>query len=576
MAATSAFRNRFPAVIGACAVVLAQAGPWTAASAQTALVQQRLTQWWMPSTTSITTTRGNLLIVIARWQAGLPWAQYQGAATLNESQGNNCKPFAQARTDGGGNPDAAGITVAEGWYCWNLKGGAETISISGPTPGSGSNSELATSVYEFSGVDTTADPLDVAAAFTFGVQYNTFSGITTHAKGLVFNSWQDNNTSGSLDTTTFPAWPWILLANTSTPPGPTGIGHAEAVLYDRAAGADSTNWATQDNARNSVVLMASFRAAGQGAPPPTVALSVSPAARSASAQQGASAASDNAAVTLTGTNASTTTWTATKKKSWTTLTGASGTGSGTVSWSRSTGGLTVGTYVDTITVTAPGAASGSPATVFDTLKITAAVVPVALAVSPAARSTSTQVGMSAASDNAAVALTGTNASTTTWTATKKKSWTTLTTASGTGSGTVGWSRSASGLAAGTYVDTITVTAPGAASGSPATVFDTLKITAAPVPVVLAVSPGTRNVSAQQGTSAASDNATVTLTGDNASSTTWTATKKKSWTTLTVASGTGSGTVSWSRSTARTYGRHLRRHDRRHRARCGKRFAGDGD
>ncbi len=276
------------------------------------------------------------------------------------------------------------------------------------------------------------------------------------------------------------------------------------------------------------------------AAPPVLA--VSPSSRNVSVQQGSSAPGDNAAVTLTGTNGSTTAWTASKKKSWTTLTTSSGTGSGTVAWSRNASGLAAGTYVDTITVTAAGA-TGSPATVIDTLKVTA---PPVLAVSPSSRNVSVQQGSSAPGDNAAVTLTGTNGSTTAWTASKKKSWTTLTTSSGTGSGTVAWSRNASGLAVGTYVDTITVTAAGA-TGSPATVIDTLKITAAPPPLTLAVSPASRTATVQQGGTAPGDNATVTLSGTNASSTAWTATKKKSWTTLTTSSGTGSGTVAWSRN-----------------------------
>ncbi len=274
-------------------------------------------------------------------------------------------------------------------------------------------------------------------------------------------------------------------------------------------------------------------------------LAVSPSSRHASVQQGTAAPGDNAAVSLTGNNAATTSWTASRKKSWTTLTTASGTGSGTVAWSRNASGLAVGTYVDTITVTASGA-TGSPAAVIDTLSVTSVPVPLALAVAPGSRSTTVQQGTAAPGDSAAVTLTGDGASGTTWTATKKKSWTTLTKSTATGSAMVTWTRNASGLAAGTYVDTITVTAAGA-TGSPATVIDTLKVTAVPVPLTLAVAPASRSATVQQGGSAPADNATVTLTGDNASSTTWTATKKKSWTTLTTASGTGSGTVAWSRN-----------------------------
>ncbi len=281
-----------------------------------------------------------------------------------------------------------------------------------------------------------------------------------------------------------------------------------------------------------------------GSPSPLV-LAVSPGSRNAAAQQGTAAPGDNATVTLSGDNSSTTAWTASKRKTWTTLTTATGTGSGTVTWTRNATGLAVGTYVDTITVSASGA-SGSPARVIDTLRITAVPVPLVLAVSPASRNAAAQQGTAAPGDNATVTLSGDNSTTTAWTASKRKSWTTLTTSSGTGSGTVTWTRNATGLAVGTYVDTITVSATGA-SGSPARVIDTLRITAVPVPLVLAVSPASRNAAAQQGTAAPGDNATVTLSGDNSSTTAWTASKRKTWTTLTTATGTGSGTVTWTRN-----------------------------
>src|SRR5690606_15918302 len=101
---------------------------------------------------------------------------------------------------------------------------------------------------------------------------------------------------------------------------------------------------------------------------------------------------------------------------------------------------------------------------------------------------------------------------------------------------------------GVYVDTITVTASGA-NGSPARVIDTLVITAPPVPLAIWVAPASRCVEVRQGSAAAGGSATVTLTGDGASNASWTAAKKKSWTTLTTASGTGNGTVSWTRNTS---------------------------
>ena len=289
---------------------------------------------------------------------------------------------------------------------------------------------------------------------------------------------------------------------------------------------------------------------GGGSPPPPpppppvpLALAVSPASRSTSAVAGTAVGGDSATVTLTGDNSSSAAWSASKKKAWTTLTTANGTGSGKVKWNRSTNGLAAGTYVDTITVSVAGV---TPRIVIDTLIVTAAPVPLALTVSPTSRSASAQAGTAAPSDEATVTITGDGSSSAAWSATKKKAWTTLTTANGTGSGTVAWNRITNGLAAGTYVDTITVSVAGV---TPRTIIDTLTITSAPVPLALSVSPASRSTSAVAGTAVGGDSATVTLTGDNSSSAAWSASKKKAWTTLTTAGGTGSGTVKWNRSTS---------------------------
>jgi minor extracellular protease Epr len=283
------------------------------------------------------------------------------------------------------------------------------------------------------------------------------------------------------------------------------------------------------------------------AAPVPVTIAVSPAARSATIQAGNSAPNTSVAVTLTGDNAGTTNWSATDNASWTSITTGSGTGSGTLAWNRTTTALGVGTYVDTITVSASGAVN-SPVKVYDTLHVTAAPVPVTIAVSPSARSATIQAGGSAPNTSVAVTLSGNDAGTTNWSATHKASWTSITTGSGTGSGTLAWSRSTSTLAVGTYVDTFTVSASGAVN-SPVLVFDTLHVTAVPVPVTISVNPIARNATIQVGNSAPNTSVAVTLSGDNAATTTWSTTHKASWTSITSGSGTGSGTLAWSRSTS---------------------------
>ena len=238
-----------------------------------------------------------------------------------------------------------------------------------------------------------------------------------------------------------------------------------------------------------------------GGTPTPLSLAVSPAARSTSVQQGNAATSSQASVTIAGTGASSTSWSASRRSTWLALTTASGTGSGVVTWTRNAAGLLPGTYVDTVTIAAAGVAN-SPVRVFDTLKVTAAP-PVVMAVSPAGRAVTIQQGGVAPGDNVSLTLTGFNASATSWTVGRRSSWLALAATAGTGSGTIAWTRNASGLAAGTYVDTLTISSAGV-TGSPTTVYDTLRITAAPVPVVIAASPGAQAATAQLGQAAAAE------------------------------------------------------------------------
>jgi hypothetical protein len=96
--------------------------------------------------------------------------------------------------------------------------------------------------------------------------------------------------------------------------------------------------------------------------------------------------------------------------------------------------------------------------------------PLALAMSPTSRRVQIDEGSTALiRDSASVVLSGETSGATMWTASKRRAWTTLTNAAGTGSGRLRWNRNPTGLAAGVWVDTITVSA-GALS---ARVIDTM-------------------------------------------------------------------------------------------------------
>jgi photosystem II stability/assembly factor-like uncharacterized protein len=276
----------------------------------------------------------------------------------------------------------------------------------------------------------------------------------------------------------------------------------------------------------------------------SLTLAVVPGVQRDTAMQGATdVRTDSAAVVLTGTGAGSSAWNATHgSAAWITLVNAAGTSSGTLTWTRDPTGLAAGTYVDTLTVTAAGAVD-SPWMLFDSLVVQGALT---LTVSPTSRSANIIAGTTdPLADSATVTLSGSGAATATWSAgAAKGTWLTFVTAGGTGSGMLRWQYNASALTAGTYVDTITVAAAGAA-GSPATLVDTL-VVAYPA---LAVAP---TLATKTGTSGSADlihdTAQVTLDGGNDLTTTWTATHgSAAWLTLGTTSGTGSGSITWTRS-----------------------------
>ncbi|HEY3455101.1 MAG TPA: malectin domain-containing carbohydrate-binding protein, partial [Bryobacteraceae bacterium] len=204
---------------------------------------------------------------------------------------------------------------------------------------------------------------------------------------------------------------------------------------------------------------------------PTPKLQVSGSSLSFSAIAGGS---DPAAQTIGISNSGggTLNWTASKTQSWLTLSATVGTAPATLSIGANVADLAAGTYSDTVTISAPGA-DGSPQTVNVTLNIAAAPP------SPALNLSSTSLSFSATaggSNPAAKNITVTNSGggTLNWTAGKTQSWLILSAASGTALSNLGLSVSIAGLAAGTYTDTVTIAAAGAA-GSPQAVGVTLTV-----------------------------------------------------------------------------------------------------
>jgi uncharacterized PurR-regulated membrane protein YhhQ (DUF165 family) len=277
-----------------------------------------------------------------------------------------------------------------------------------------------------------------------------------------------------------------------------------------------------------------------------LALSLSASGRRDSLPIGSAPHADSAAVQINGPGSTGTGWSATHRSAatWVSLTTSAGTGSGMLRWTRDPSGLTVGTYVDTIVITVAGAV-GSPAQLVDSLVVEPALT---LALSPGSRSDSVALGTSGPrADSASVTLSGFGSALAGWSATHRDAatWVSLTTSAGTGSGRVRWTRDPSGLAVGTYVDTIVAAAAGA-SGSPTRLLDTLIVDPA---LALALSLGSRRDSAALGTSGPrADSASVTLSGFGSTASPWSATHRAAatWVSLTTGAGTGSGQLRWTR------------------------------
>jgi hypothetical protein len=266
-------------------------------------------------------------------------------------------------------------------------------------------------------------------------------------------------------------------------------------------------------------------------PTPTIGLSPSTVSFGA-VQGGANPVNQSLAISNSGTG--TLNWTVSDNANWLTLSPSSGTGNGAVTMSVNSAGLAVGTYNGTITVSATGA-TNTPRTVPVTLTVTSAPAPT-IGVAPSTLTFSaTQGGANPANQSVSISNTGTG--TLNWTASDNASWLTLSPGSGNGNGTVTASPNITGLTAGTYNATITVSGTGA-TNSP-TIPVTLTVN--PPPPVIGLGPTTLSFTATQGgTNPASQNISVSNTGGGTLN--WSASDNASWLSLSPTSGTDNGTV----------------------------------
>ncbi len=274
--------------------------------------------------------------------------------------------------------------------------------------------------------------------------------------------------------------------------------------------------------------------------PPSPVLSLSTAALTFTAQQGATNPASQTAV-ISNSGGGTLSWTASVTSgAWLSVSPASGTGTGTLTISTNIAALAANTYTGAIQVAASGASS-SPQTITVTLTITAQAAPPVIALSPASFSFAAQLG-GANPATQTLAISNSGSGTLNWTATVLGStWLTVSAPSGTGPSTLTISTNITGLSAGPHTGAIQVAATGA-TNTPQTINVTLTITTVAPSPVISLNPLSLAFSAQQG-GANPANQTVPLLNTGGGTLNWTASVTSgAWLTVSPASGTGPGTL----------------------------------
>jgi hypothetical protein len=269
------------------------------------------------------------------------------------------------------------------------------------------------------------------------------------------------------------------------------------------------------------------------APVPAPTINVTPASLSFSYQSGGTVpAAQNLAISSSGTAFS---YTVSTSATWLAASPASGNSPGTVAVSVNPSGLAAGTYTGTVSITA-SSASNSPKTVGVTLTVTAPAPAPTINVSPASLSFSYQSGgTTPAAQNLAVSSSGTGFS---YTVSTSAVWLLASPVSGSTPGTVAVSVNPSGLAAGTYTGSVSITASGT-SNSSKTVGVTLTVTAAALPSLTAT-PASLSFSYQLGGSTlAAQNVSVASSGSAVS---YTVSTSATWLLAAPASGATPGSV----------------------------------
>ncbi|MCG3154259.1 MAG: hypothetical protein DKINENOH_00853 [bacterium] len=244
-----------------------------------------------------------------------------------------------------------------------------------------------------------------------------------------------------------------------------------------------------------------------------------------------------------GVSGSTLNWSATDNANWLSLSPTSGSvvagGNQNATLSVNTTGMVAGTYNATITVTDPNA-TNSPQTASVMLTIQALSRPTIALYPTTFQFTAVQGGSSPTSQTMNVSNTGLSGSTLNWSATDNASWLSLSLVGGTipagSSHNTSLAVNLTGLTAGTYNATVTVTDPNA-TNSPQTASVTLIVQPpSPKPTITLNTTTFQFTATQDGNNPAAQALVIGNSGASGSTLIWSATDNANWLSLSPTSG----------------------------------------
>lgn len=264
------------------------------------------------------------------------------------------------------------------------------------------------------------------------------------------------------------------------------------------------------------------------APPPIIQLD--PTNIEVTVIEGGSLPSDQIAVTNTG--GGTLDWSTANLTGWITLDPTSGIGDGTITLNYNLTGVTAGIYYDTITVSDPNAANNPQKAA---VTLTVEPPPPTIQLDPVNISITADEGSTPPSEQ--ITVTNIGGGTLDWTATNLTGWIALNPISGVGDGTISLDFDLTGVSAGTYYDTITISDPNATNDPQ---FTAVMLTVEALSPTIQLDPVSIEVTAAEESSPPSEQITITNTGGGTLN--WSATNQTGWLSLSPPNGVGDGII----------------------------------